>query len=73
MKVTVRTLQAFSGPDGRHPKGACIPVAPERAQWLIENGFAAAVDATPVKAPAKAAGATKTAKAAPRKRPSKAK
>lgn len=49
----LKALQTFSGPDGRHQKGAEFTVRAERADWLVENRYAERIDAptTPAKRP----------------------
>lgn len=44
MSVSVKTLKAFSGPDGRFKKDVEIQLPADRANWLVEQGFVERVD-----------------------------
>lgn len=46
----LKALQSFSGPDGDHDKDAVFSVPEDRAQFLIDGGYAerTATEKTPV-------------------------
>jgi len=51
MKTTVKTLCAFTCPEGRYKKGILIAVAADRAEYLVAHGFAAPVERVAPKSP----------------------